>query len=134
MNKERKRLPLTGGSSLLVIFSVLCLTVFSMLSLSTVKADKRIADASVQAVEEYYAADSEAERILGLLRAGQVPEGVEQEGSLYAYLCPVSETQALSVVVHINKEEYKIQQWKVVTTTEWSPQEYLDLWIPEREE
>lgn len=134
MNKEKKRLPLTGGSSLLVIFSVLCLTVFAMLSLSTVKADLRIADASVQAVEEYYAADFEAERILGLLRAGQIPEGVKQEGSLYAYLCPVSETQALSVVVHVNKEEYQIQQWKVVTTTEWSPQEYLDLWIPESEE
>ena len=134
MNKERKKLPLTGGSSLLVIFSVLCLTVFAMLSLSTVKADLRIADASVQAIKHYYVADSEAEAVLGQLRQGIVPEGVEQDGDLYAYLCPVSKTQALSVVVEVKETEYRIQQWKVVTTTEWSPQEYLELWIPESEE
>lgn len=134
MNKERRRLPFTGGSSLLVIFSVLCLTVFAMLSLSTVKADLRMADASVQAIEDYYRADGEAEAILGQLREGQVPEGVVKENDFYAYVCPVSETQALSVVVQVKEEEYQIQQWKVVATAEWSPKEYLELWIPERED
>lgn len=38
---ERQRFspPAVGGSSLLVIFAVLCLTVFAMLSLSTVQAN-----------------------------------------------------------------------------------------------
>lgn len=134
MSKEKRRLPFTGGSSLLVIFSILCLTVFAMLSLSTVKADLRMADASVKAIEEYYRADCEAEAILGQLRNGRMPEGVVKEDNLYAYLCPVSDTQALSVVVQINGTEYKIQQWKVEGTAEWSPEEYLNLWIPEREE
>ena len=134
MSKEKRRLPFTGGSSLLVIFSILCLTVFAMLSLSTVKADLRMADASVKAIEEYYRADCEAEAILGQLRNGRMPDGVVNEDNLYAYLCPVSDTQALSVVVQINGTEYKIQQWKVEGTAEWSPEEYLNLWIPEREE
>ena len=34
--------PAVGGSSLLVIFAVLCLTVFALLTLSTAAADSRL--------------------------------------------------------------------------------------------
>ncbi len=132
--KENRRIPLTGASSLLVIFSVLCLTVFAMLSLSTAKADLRIADASVQAIEDYYQADCMAEQILGQLRQGNCPEGVAQNGEFYAYICPISDTQALSVVVKVTENNYEIQQWKAIVTAEWNPQEYLDVWMPESEE
>ena len=45
-DKQKVTLPAIGGSSLLVIFAVLCLTVFALLSLSTVQADNRLSDAS----------------------------------------------------------------------------------------
>ena len=48
--KERVAVPAIGGSSLLVIFAVLCLTVFALLSLSTVQAGDRLSDASADAV------------------------------------------------------------------------------------
>lgn len=131
MSRKRKGITLTGGSSLLVIFAVLCLTVFALLTLSTVKADMRLADAAVNSVMEYYSADCAAEEILAKLREGTVPEGVTQAGNLFAYTCPVSDTQELQVVVEINKEEYQIQQWKVVSTTEWKPDEYIEVWTPE---
>ena len=134
MNKKRKGFTLTGGSSLLVIFAVLCLTVFALLALSTVKADMRLADAAVQSVEEYYLADCAAEEILAQLRGGTVPEGVTRDGSIYTYACPVSGTQELQVVVELNGTEYRIRQWKVVSTTEWMPDEYIDVWVPETEE
>lgn len=70
--------PALGGSSLLVAFAVLALTVFALLSLSTVKADVRLADASAKAVEDYYAADTKAQEILARLRAGETVEGVER--------------------------------------------------------
>ena len=41
--KQSISIPAFGGSSLLVIFAVLCLTVFALLSLSTVQAEKRLA-------------------------------------------------------------------------------------------
>ena len=65
MMQSRKHFtpPVVGGSSLLVIFAVLCLTVFTLLALSTVRADNRLSDASVKAVSDYYAADMEAEII-----------------------------------------------------------------------
>lgn len=78
---ERKREGMTppalGGSSLLVAFAVLALTVFALLSLSTVQADVRLADASAQAVSDYYAADCEAQEILARLRSGETVEGLK---------------------------------------------------------
>ena len=132
--RERRGIPLTGGSSLLVIFSVLCLTVFAMLTLSTVRADIRIADASIRSIGEYYQADCAAEEILARLRRGEMPEGVVREGNIYAYSCELSDTQALSVVVELTDGEYQIHQWKAVVTAEWSPEEYIQVWIPEEEE
>jgi len=134
MSREKRRFPFTGGSSLLVIFTVLCLTVFALLAFSTVAADKRLADASAEAVRQYYEADASAEAILGQLRAGIIPEGVSKDGDVYAYCCPMSDTQALRVVVYVRGTEYEIKQWKVVATTEWSPKEYIEVWTPEREQ
>ena len=50
MDEKRFAAPAVGGSSLLVIFAVLCLTVFALLGLSTVRADGRLSDASAKAV------------------------------------------------------------------------------------
>ena len=55
--------PLVGICSLLVILAVLVITVFGMLSLSTVLADKRLSEASTNAVIAYYEADCAAEEI-----------------------------------------------------------------------
>ena len=58
MDEKRRFLPAAvGGSSLLVIFAVLCLTVFALLALSTVQADGRLSQKTAQAVAEYYDAD-----------------------------------------------------------------------------
>ena len=94
MNKEdRFSPPAVGGISLLVAFAVLCLTVFALLSLSTVQAQKRLSDASHKAVGEYYAADSEALRILALLRSGEAVPEVSYSDGIYSYNCPISGTQ-----------------------------------------
>lgn len=134
MSKRRKGITLIGGNSLLVIFAVLCLMVFALLALSTVQADRRLADAAVQSVEEYYKADCAAEELLATLRSGILPEGVERAGNVYAYSCPLSDTQELQVIVTIEANNYQIQQWKVVSTTEWVPEEYIKVWDPEMEE
>ena len=120
--------PVVGGSSLLVIFAVLCLTVFAMLSLSTVQADKRLSDASAAAVSEYYAADCRAEEILAQLRTGQVPEGVRVKADTYSYTCSISETQELQVEVRIRENGWEVLRWQAVSTARWSEDETLSLW------
>ena len=144
MNEEKKRFspPAVGGSSLLVIFAVLCLTVFALLSMSTVQADKRLADASAQAVRGYYDADAAAEAILAQLRRGEIPDGVtvtelhlsdgEGAGGLAAqYACPISDTQVLRVGVLFPEglgDSYEIRVWQAVYTAEWDPDDSITVW------
>ena len=127
MSKHQEhQLPVIGGSSLLVIFAVLCLTVFALLGFSTVQADKRLSDISVQAVSDYYAADCAAEEILARLRAGQLPEGVSQQGDVYTYSCVISPTQALQV--EVRSGDWKVLRWQAVSTVQWQENTDVELW------
>lgn len=131
MNKQQRFFPpMVGGSSLLVIFAVLCLTVFALLSLSTVMADGRLSGASVEAVAEYYEADSQAEEIWARLRNGQIPEQVRQEGDIYAYTCPISETQTLWVELRRREDTWTVLRWQAVARAEL-PEEELTVWSGE---
>ena len=128
MNNQKIRPPMIGGSSLLVVFAVLCLTVFALLGFSTVQADKRLSDTSANAVTEYYAADLQAETILAQIRKGHVPEGVTHHNGIYSYVCPVSETQELQVEVWLEDAQWKIMRWQTVSTVEWKEEETLSVW------
>ena len=130
MDRERDRVqtPMVGGSSLLVIFAVLCLTVFALLGLSTVQADKRLSDASASAVSNYYEADYQAERILAELRCGRIPEGVEQVNGTYCYSCFISNTQELRVEVRMQGDDWEVLRWQAVSTVSWSENDTLSVW------
>ena len=127
-SKKRFTPPPVGGVSLLVVFAVLCLTVFALLSLSTVQADIRLADASVRAVSEYYAADRQAQEILANLRAGEFLEDVTVEGDVYHYTCPISETRNLKVEVRLQGSDYTVLRWQAVPAEEWESDDSLELW------
>ena len=128
MDERRFSTPAVGGSSLLVIFAVLCLTVFALLGLSTVQADGRLSDASAEAVSAYYAADCQAEAILARLRAGEVPEGVRQENDVYDYTVPIAPDRELQVSVRRAGETYTVLSWREVPTGDWQADERLTLW------
>ena len=117
--KERVAVPAVGGSSLLVIFAVLCLTIFALLCLSTVQANARLSDASARAVAGYYRADAQAEEILARLRGGELPEGVICTNGIYAYSCPISDRQVLMVQLRKVGTSWKVLQWQAVSIVEW---------------
>lgn len=120
--------PAVGGASLLAVFAVLCLTVFALLSLATVRSDSRLAEASVKAVSDYYAADCKAQEILARLRSGEIPDGVNTDGDVYSYSCRVSDTLRLDAEVRINGSGYSVLQWQTVPAGKWEIDESLDLW------
>ena len=125
----RNPAPIVGGSSLLVIFAVLCLTVFAMLSLTQAQADRRLAQSSWSAVTGYYQADCQAQEILSRLRAGERPQGVTEEGEgIFSYACPISDTQTLQVRVRLAGEGYEILGWQAEFTADWQADDDLDLW------
>ena len=50
-----------GGAVIIIIFVVLCLTIFGLLSFATAFADKKLADRNLESIARYYRADAEAE-------------------------------------------------------------------------
>lgn len=126
--KKNSAPPAVGGSSLLVIFAVLCLTIFALLGLSTVQAEGRLCENSAEAIKAYYEADSEAEQMLAKLRQGDVPEGVKKEGNVYLYECEISDVQKLVVEIQVEQKEYKVLRWQMVSTTQWQEDDGLQLW------
>lgn len=125
--KERISPPAIGGSSLLVIFAVLCLTVFALLSLSTVQAEKRLSDAAAHGVTAYYKADLEAEKIFAKLRAGETVPGVREENGNVMYTCQISENQTLQVELKKTEDRWQIIRWQTVAQME-QVQETLPVW------
>lgn len=123
----KNRMPSALGlSTLLVIFAVLCLTVFSLLCLSSVRAGERLAEKSRQATAQYYAADCAAEKLLAQLRAGDAV--LPAEDGIYRYSCPLSDTQVLTVAVKIQGADYEILQWQTQSVTDWQANEKLPVW------
>ena len=54
----------TGTPSVLILFAVLCLTVFAVLSLLSARSQASLAGKFADAVSAYYAADTQAVEIL----------------------------------------------------------------------
>lgn len=116
--KNSISVPAIGGSSLLVIFAVLCLVVFSLLSLNTVLADRRLSQAYGQAVENWYAADLQAQEIFARLRAGETVPDVACSGNQYTYSVPVSARQTLQVTLQRNGGSWHVICWQTVAYPE----------------
>ena len=63
-NRQEKRFLGMGASSVLVIFIILCLTTFAVLSLISSHNDLRMSIRVRDAVQDYYAADAKTDEIL----------------------------------------------------------------------
>lgn len=120
--------PPVGGSTLLAVFAVLCLTVFAVLCLTAVRADDRLSRKSADAVTAYYQADAEAEAILARLRAGEVPAGTVEQDGVYCYQVPVSEDRELQVEVRLDGRDYTILRWQAVSAADAEYDGTLAVW------
>ena len=129
MDKDtRMSAPVVGGTSLLVMFAVLCLTVFALLGLSAVQAGTRLSQATAQAVSAYYQADCQAEEIFARLRSGEVPANVTETNGIYSYTCPISDTQQLQVALSEETGEWTVLRWQAESIAAWETDDELTLW------
>lgn len=58
-----------GTSSLILIFIILCLTIFGLLSLSSAGSDWNLAQKNAQSIKGYYEADSQAVEFTAMVEA-----------------------------------------------------------------
>lgn len=124
-----------GAASLFTIFGVLCLTVFSVLTLSTAVSEARLSRAMAEHVQAYYEADALAVRITARLsgRPAEV-EGVPvtyteaERGTEASFSVPAGENQALTVRVLLLDGGYEILCWKSGYSGVWAAEDTIQVW------
>lgn len=123
-----------GVCSLIIIFVALTISIFSVLSLITVRQDLSSAKRMAKAQEEYYAADTAAtETLYCILSKGALPDKVTKsstdDGMEYSWSEAINDKQELSCrIIVLTNGGYKIISWQTVSTVEFVIDESLSIW------
>ena len=123
----------SGAVSLVMIFCILCLVIFSVLTLATADRESRLSEMTARNTEEYYQADRDATVIAAALRNGSpIPADIDVEitweGDTASFLLPIGDSLALDVALTVRGGAYEILRWQTVYTGSWEPDEFLNLW------
>lgn len=144
MNRDRSPQISLGITSLVVILTVLSLTIFSVMTLSTALNERHLSQKSATAMKRYYEAEAYCTEIANKLgkiweNRGDVREfmafaeennldcQLEENEIYFLYQCPIDERQALFAAICIGKD-FEIQQWRVQSTQDWQADESLHIW------
>lgn len=129
-----------GSASVVLVFAVLCLTVFSLITYVVAGNDKALVDAEASLVIGYYEADALAEHILAeILISDPIPEAVRgidididqhefQGAKSVRFLCPISDNKELYVHVVIREGFYDILTWRMRDTDDWEFDDTINVW------
>ena len=139
-----------GTSSLILIFIILCLTIFGLLSLSSAGSDWKLAQKNAQSIKGYYEADSMAveftamveEALAGCSQASDDEEYLElvkeKLGEFYQEDTGTVGTdiemlygQMLHVEVEPDREEergYRILSWNVYHSVDYDIDRSMPVW------
>ena len=150
MKNNRQIYPGVGISSILMIFVILCLTAFGILSFSTARSDWQLTQKNVQSIQSYYDADAKAQEVLAqtdlelarLLREnpsfsnrqlashlnGQlvmdtqlsIPE--DSSGAELSFSVPVGSMQKIQVKLELfsSPQRYRLISYQLSPSEEWS--------------
>ena len=136
---SEKRMPKIsiGITSLTVILCVLCLTVFAVLTLTTAISERELAENRAEATSDYYAAESEAAKLVNELQfawenGADLQEiakknGIVIENDIFRFQKTIDEGQELNVVLRL-KNGFEIEAWQVVSVVDWAPDESIQVW------
>lgn len=123
----------SGAVSLVMIFCVMCLAVFSVLTLATADREAKLSEMTARNAEEYYRADYNAAVITAALRNGSplpadLDVDITWDGDTASFLLPMGDSLGLDAAVSIHGGEYEILRWQTVYTGNWEVDDFLILW------
>ncbi len=157
MKKTSSPITNIGSVSLLMIFIVLCLAVFSTLSLSGSLSEYRYSQKIAQHHADYYNASASASRILREIdqilhlsydeQTEQYYDTIEKQLALLdgveadliseppsiTYKIPIDDSQSLRIMLALNapdelkKGYYRITAWQEIPSSEWNGDDSLNL-------
>lgn len=113
-NYEIKRKANIGTSSLILIFIVLCLAVFAVLSLEHAKRQDLFSQKSASAVQEYYRADAQGVKFLQEMERTVREESGKNE-ACFVQEIPMQSGLGLRITLILDWEQktVRVQEWKV---------------------
>ena len=128
-----------GSASIVMIFAVLCLTVFAALSFETAGYEQRLAEKSAASVEAYYVADGIAEerylQIYQLLQQNLDAERLVTElehgtaQTKLSYTVPIDDMQELQVtLLWYENKVLQIAQWSAAAAVPWEAEDTIQVW------
>jgi len=131
-----------GSASIVLVFSVLCLTVFTLITFVVAGNEKALVDAELHLVKSYYEADTLAEQILTeVLSAEDILPGNfhgvdvetywdgELDADIVRYSCPVTDIKTLYVELAVRHDSFDILDWRMRDTDEWEFDDSLNVWF-----
>ena len=151
-NKRENPILNFGASLLLVVFLILCLVTFAVLTLSSAANDYEFSRKLAVRKAAYYEANNQAEYLLKeidqmLVDGNDWKQAVslstetvsitadldENNVPVISYSVPLDDAQALSVCLELFPADaagdttYHIRKWQVVSTTEWESDDSITL-------
>ena len=122
-----------GSASILLVFVILCLVSFAVLSIVSANADNKLSARVLERTSAYYAACNQAEQSLAgmdnTLRC--IYASSDSEDAYFAsvghgksYVIPISDLQSLQVTIDIlypqtdDDSFYRITAWQILNTEE----------------
>lgn len=135
--QEIRRKANIGSSSLILIFIVLCLVTFSVLSLGNAKREDALSSRSADSVQEYYRADAAGEAFLqladqALLKGDKdsLRPYLQSASGTYCTDVPMHAGQALRVELALDWEQktYQVLSWKVYHQEDYEIDQSIPVW------
>lgn len=126
-----------GSASLVMVFAVLSLTIFAVLSLLTSNNEFKLANKLAISIENYYGADYTACGMLSDIEKNienNEPiniDGVILENNISTFLVPIDEGQSLRVSADFQNNDIKILSWQVINTIPQNYDNSLNIWTGE---
>lgn len=128
-NYEIKRKANIGTSSLILIFIVLCLVVFAVLSLENAKREAVFSQKSAEAVQEYYRADLQGVKFFQEMDRA-VKEKIQNEESSFVREIPMQSGLGLRIelVPDWEQKTVRVQEWKVYDRETMEIDQSMPVW------
>ena len=123
----------SGAVSLVMIFCVLCMAVFSVLTFATAQREERLAKLNEQRAKAYYEADAKAIEVLNAIKEGREPDAdvayeTEDGHRIAEFEVSAGGDLALSVRVSIDGEKLSILRWQTIYEGDWEIDESFKVW------
>jgi hypothetical protein len=142
MNNMNKKSIGVGSASIVLVFAVLCLTIFAVISYAASTSNSALVDVEKNMIQSYYQADVTAEKIFSeLLNTGDVPESIlgvelesgwdwDLEAEIVSFTVEISEMRELYVAIAFHEDHTDIVEWRMRNTGNWETDDgFLDLFV-----